>query len=903
MSLQPGDSLAHYRVVASLGAGGMGEVWRATDTRLHREVAVKVLPDSVAGDAERLARFEREAHLLAQLNHPNIAGIYGLEEAGGVHALVMELVEGPTLAERLELGALPLDDALDVARQIAEALEEAHEKGIVHRDLKPQNVKIAPGGRVKVLDFGLAKALDPMTASGSSASQLAHSPTLTLGGATQMGLILGTAAYMAPEQAAGGNADRRADVWAFGVVLYEMLAGRRLFEGETVSHVLAGVLKDQPDWSALPGDLPAPIRELLARCLQKDRRKRLQSIGDARVVIDEWRARPELLAPPAPIVVPASAPSRRAGLSHVLAALATLGIGLAAGSLLPRREPPPAEVEVGLALPAGSSVGTLEFPSIALSPDGRWRVAALADERGRQALAIAELGKADWRPLAGTEEATHPFFSPDGQWIAFFNRAELRKVSIQGGPPVTLARVSAQHRGGAWLDDDTIVFSPDAGTALLRISGQGGDARPLTTLDTGRGERTHRWPAPLPGGRLLFTCDTVESTEFYDDARIEALDADGNRKVLVSGSSQARFLPPDRLIYARGGTLFALRFDPDSLAPSGSPVPVLHGVATDVASGAVHFAVSPGGSLLWAPGGAAAAEGQPYRVSPDGTAAPLPVDRGLYQGLALAPDGQRLAVVLGDQQNLDLWVLDLPRRTRSRLTFGGIQGDPVWSPDGRRIAFAGRANGEGAGLFEKPADGSGESALILDTPGLEYTGTYAPDGRGIVFESIEGSSTSDLLLQRIGGTEAPLPIAADPRFTETMPDISPDGRLLAYASDETGVFEVFVRPFPTGSGKWQISTEGGLEPRWSPEGDALYFRNRGSILRVAVETRGGLVAAPAVVVFEGARLGANPRTYGVLPGGQGLVALRAAGADGARDRVNLAFDWGGRLRLDDSGRR
>ncbi|HLF55441.1 MAG TPA: hypothetical protein VI942_01215, partial [Thermoanaerobaculia bacterium] len=596
----------------------------------------------------------------------------------------------------------------------------------------------------------------------------------------------------------------------------------------------------------------------------------------------------------APVVFPAAtpAPARRAALPRIAAALVTLALGVAAGMLLPRRSAEAPPMRFGLALPPGESVGTLEFPSLAISPDGRRRVVAVADERGRQSLAVGELGEAEWRTLAGTDEATQPFFSPDGEWIAFFNRAELRKVSVQGGPPVTLARVSAQHRGGAWLDDDTIVYSPDAGTPLLRISAQGGEPRPLTTLDAARRERTHRWPAPMPGGWTLFTSDTVESTEFYDDARIEAVDAAGNRTVVLTGTSQARFLPPDRLIYARGGTLFAIRFDPDTLATSGSPVPVLQGVATDVASGAVHYALAPSGALLWVPGDTEAAETQPYLVAPDGTAAPLAVDRGLYQGLALAPDGKRLAVTLGDQQTLDLWVLDLERRTRSRLTFGGTNGDPVWSPDGRHVAYAGLEAGEGAGLYWKAADGSGEAERLVDTPDLDYTGSFSPDGRSFVFERFSGgTSRSDLWVTRIGESSEPSPVAADDRFTESNPDVSPDGRFLAYTSDETGVFEVFVRPFPAGAGKWQISTEGGIEPRWSPEGEALFFRNRGTLYRVPVQTRGGLVADRAEPVFAGARLGINPRTYDILPGGKGIVALRAAGADGARERVHLALGW------------
>ncbi len=592
MTLAAGTKLGPYEVLSPLGAGGMGEVYRAKDTKLHREVAIKVLPESLSADPERLARFEREARVLASLNHPHIASIYGMEESTSVKALVLELVEGQTLQDRIEAGPIPVDEALSIGKQIAEALEVAHEKGIVHRDLKPANVKIDPEGQVKVLDFGLAKALDPLAS--TSSPDISHSPTMSLG--TQAGMILGTAAYMSPEQARGKAIDRRADIWAFGVVLYEMLTGQRLFAGETVSDTLAAVLRHEISFDALPPATPPSVRSLLARCLDRDPKNRLRDIGEARIALEVAGHATPQQSPAAVAAPPAS--GRRSRAVAIGAAAFALALGLAAGWLLRR----PAALASGagarwaLAIPDGFSLVGESSPNLAISADGRLQAAVVVDSARTTHLLVRSMDEIEPRILADTEGATSPFFSPDGKWIGFFRNQTLLKIPSSGGPPIDLAATATvtAARGATWSRDGFIYFAPNVAVGLSRVSQNGGPVTAVTKLDLARDERTHRWPQALPdGSAVLFTCDTAASTEYYDDARIEAVrPSTGERKVVVEGSSQARYGSGGRLIFARGGSLFAIAFDARTLSTRGAPEIVAQGIATDVSSGAVQFAVS-----------------------------------------------------------------------------------------------------------------------------------------------------------------------------------------------------------------------------------------------------------------------------------------------------------------------
>ncbi len=900
-----GTKLGQFEITAKLGEGGMGEVYRATDTKLKREVAIKVLPAAFTEDRERLARFEREAQLLAQLQHPNIASIFGLEESDGTRALVMELVEGPTLAERLEQGPFSFNESLAVALQIAHALEEAHEKGIVHRDLKPQNIKASIGGKVKVLDFGLAKAMDSAAGSGAAAElarspTMLNSPTLTAAHGTQLGVILGTAAYMAPEQARGGAVDKRADIWAFGVVVYEMLTGRSLFAAETVSDTLAGVLKTEIDLARLPTATPPAIRRLLRRCLERNPKNRLHDIADARIVLDEvLSGRADLEG--AAARTPAPVPRRLSGWS--VAALAGVAVGslvvaYVAGRLGSRGVPPQA-VEIAQALPPELSLPLQELTEIAISPDGRFQALTVELEPGRTQLLLRDLSAAEPRLLPGTEGAHTPFFSPDGGSVGFFVGNELRRLPLGGGPSLSLAGTASVQatRGATWSRDGYVYFAPSTATGLMRVSENGGEAEPVTTLDTGRGERTHRWPAVLPdGGAVLFTCDTEATTEYYDDARIEAVrPATGERKVVLEGSSLARFLPPDRLIFARGGSLFAARFDPRRLELQSAPVAVAQSVASSISSGAVQMALAENGTLAWIPGGSQGSVRELIWIDPEGGERPVGLRRGIFAQVALSPDGRRAVLQESMPPDMSLWVSELERGTLSRLTFEGTAADPAWTPDGLRVAFAFSADGRRLPVLAwRRADGSSGAEDLLDLGAPVSAGSFTPDGRELVFERREPGRGQGVLwrLALDGGRETS-PFAAN-EATSFHGEISPDGRWIAYTSLDSGLMEVFLRPYPSGGGKWQVSSGGGSEPHWAGDSRALYFRNSGAIYRIEIDFAGGLaLAAPRRVgatIFSGT-LG---KTYSVAPDGR-LLTLRYPPESQQVRRVNLALAWGDRV--------
>ena len=880
-----GQRLGPYEITAKLGEGGMGEVYRATDSRLKREVAIKVLPPAFTEDKERLSRFEREAQLLAQLHHPNIASIFGLEESGGLRALVMELVDGPTLAERLESGPLSFTESLSFALQIAQALEEAHDKGIVHRDLKPQNIKTSSEGKAKVLDFGLAKAMDSGAGSAASAADLArsptilNSPTLTAVHGTQLGVILGTAAYMAPEQARGGTVDKRADIWAFGVVLYEMLTGRSLFAGPTVSDTLAGVLKTAIDFAELPADTPPAIRRLLRRCLERNPKNRLHDIADARIVLEEVLAG---RSDEAPTAEPAAAPAgRRRPAWWTVAALAgVLALGFAAGLFLQRPKPPQpgAGARWALAIPEGLALATDNVPQIALSEDGRLQVAVAVDAQGETRLLLRTVDEAEPHTVPETEGALAPFFSPDGAWIGFFRERELLKVPTVGGAVVRIAAISGQAnqiRGASWSRDGFIYFAPNVAEPISRISASGSTAEVVTKLDVARDERTHRWPQALPDGKaVLYTSDTTASTEFYDDARIEALVlATGERRVLVEGSSQARCCAAGRLIFARGGTLFAQPFDEQSLAVSGSPEAVVQRVATDVSTGAVQYALSSSGAALWVPGGLLA-QYELNWIARDGSATPVPLPPAQYNESVLSPDGRRVALVGGPGGASELWVAELERGVVSRLTRGESVSNPVWTPDGSRIAYRSRASSaqnRREQIAWRAADGSREAETLYEPGKPALPSGFTPDGSRLLFsETKAGTQVWDVFLLPLAGARRP-ELLLGSEMAEREAVISPDGRWVAYVSNESGGLNTYVRPFPAGEGRWQISLDNGAEPRWSPDMKELYYRRASDILRVPIETSGGFRVGRPELAVDRVSVGGFIHTYTIAADGRVLT--------------------------------
>ena len=742
-SLSPGGRLGPYEITAPLGAGGMGEVYRATDTNLARDVAIKVLPAELAQDPERLARFEREAKLLASLNHANIAHVYGFEHATladgtSAHFLAMELVPGEDLAERLKRGKVPVEETLAIAKQVAEGLEEAHERGIVHRDLKPANVKVTPDGKVKVLDFGLAKAFSGDAASGSS-PDLSQSPTLAHTG-TQAGLILGTAAYMSPEQARGRAVDKRADVWAFGVVLYEMLTARRPFGGETVSEILAAVIKDEPEWKALPPGLPAAVAGVLRRCLVKDPARRLHDIADARLLLEDTG--PEAAAP-------SPTPVRGSRWREATAwLLAVVGIGAAAALAWKRPASRPIEplTRFAVSLPTDQPLAFLDVPTLALSPDGRKLALTVSGAAGQTMIHVRALDQPETRPVPGTEGGSGPFFSPDGSSLGFFADRRLKTISLAGGPAQNVAD-APNGRGGLWAPDGSILFVPAYDTGLWRVSAAGGVAQPVVSPETGKGERTYRWPVLLPGGRaVLFTAGSTDSPNDYDKARLVAFTfATGARRVVVEGVNMAAFVAPDTLVYSRAGVLFAVRFDASRLEVVGQATPVLEGVAGDPSSGAAYFAVANDGTLAAVRGAGSKVNRRLTLVDRKGVATQLPLAARGFRHPRFSPDGTRLAFTVssaatGVGRDADVWVYSLSSGSLSRLTFDG-SAYPAWTPAGDRVAYM-RGN---QAVFTKSADGTAaEEQLAAAGSDALLPGSWSPDGKTLAVSRV--ASAREILL-------------------------------------------------------------------------------------------------------------------------------------------------------------
>ena len=836
VSLTVGTRLGSYEVLSPLGAGGMGEVFRARDTELGRDVAIKVLPDAFAADAERIARFEREARVLASLTHANIAAIYGLERSGGVTFLVLEMVPGATLADRLALGPVDQDEALSIARQIADALDAAHQKGIVHRDLKPANIKITADGVVKVLDFGLAKAIESEDGTGIRSQSHSLSPTITTPAMTGVGVILGTAAYMAPEQARGKSADKRADIWAFGCVLYELLTGVRMFAADEVSDTLAFVLTKEPDWTRLPSSTPRAIRTLLRRCLEKDRTRRLADIADARLELEDARSG----------VGSEQVASTASGtMSGVIVPWSIAGAALAAAAAVLllwapwRREAvlPPQRLTVNVG--AEASLSTDPATAAVLSPDGTMLAFVAQPAPGSvRMLYVRRLDQLQAIQLAATEDAFGPFFSPDGQWLAFFTPGKLKKVPVNGGSTVTLADAS-NGRGGAWAEDDTIVFVPDIspGTPLLRMPAAGGRAEPLSVL--AEGEVTHRWPQVLPGSRaVLYTVHN--DVRGYDDASlaIQPL-ASGPHRVILKRGYQGRYLRSGHLTFVRDGTLFAAPFDLDRLEVTGEPVPIIERVDALARSGGAQFSVSDTGTLAYVPG--QGSERLPMHwMARNGNTTVFRATRALWNAPKFSPDGSMLAFEITDDRGQDdIWIYDWKRDTVARRTFEATnERSPIWTPDGRRITFSSGRPGD-FGLYWRRADGTGDTQRLTQSKDTQIAGSWHPNGRFLAFTETRGPTRSDLMLLQVDGDEAsgwkprtPTVLLQTPE-TESYPQFSPDGRWLAYMATQAGRGEVWVRSFPDSGGTWQVSTEGGAEPEWSRTRKELFYRDG---LRLMVAT-------------------------------------------------------------------
>ena len=884
MPIAIGQQLGSYEITALLGKGGMGEVYRAGDLKLKREVAIKILPEEFSLDGERANRFQREAEVLASLNHPNVAAIYDVEEADNIRFLVLELVEGETLGERIQRGAVPVEEALDIARHICEAVEAAHEKGVIHRDLKPANVKITPEGKVKVLDFGLAKALE-----GAPGRMTSNSPTL-LSAASIPGVILGTAGYMSPEQARGHDADQRSDIFSFGCVLFEMLTGRQTFQGETVTDIIASIVKSDPDFHTLPRNLNPKIQDLLRRCLAKNRKDRWHAIADARVELET------LMADPHGAKLQAGTGIQRRTFWRMVAAFAmTLVLAIAITAFVVWRARPqpqqPVIARFSFALPAGQSFSATQNNVAVISPDGT-NIVYVANEQ----LYLRTIGQMEARPVQGTaENPGTPFFSPDGRWIAYvaINDRKLKKTAITGGAAVTICDMDLPF-GGTWDVDDQIYVGQARG--IVRVSAQGG--KPEIVAPVKPGELIHGPQILLGGKALLFT---LRSGSGWDNAQIVVQDLNtGARKALLTGTD-ARYVSTGHLVYALGPTVFAVPLDAQKLQVTGGPVPVIEAVkrSANGSTAAAYFSVSSNGSMIYVPGRSGFRdETMLVQVDRSGLQRPLNVPLGQYATPRISPDGKQLAMVTDDNKDAIVWTYDLAGNAPPRrLTFGGQNRNPLWTPDGQRIVFS-SARDDDTGIFWQPADGSGSAERLVNTePKSRFQPeSWSPDAKTLIYILNPGGVAGSIEMISVGVNQSAKRLAD----FAGGPNLSRDGKWLAYQARESGRIEVYVQPFPLSGAKYQITTNGGSNPLWSHDGKQLfYLRDRPGrgrqIVVVDVQTQPRFTFGKETPLPIEGLPPSGARSYDISPDDKYfIVALPKAAADPAKnppEQINITLNW------------
>jgi serine/threonine-protein kinase len=876
--LAPGTRLGAYEILSLIGQGGMGEVYRARDGRLARDVAIKVLPSDVAADHDRLTRFEREAQVLASLNHPNIANIYGVDDSSGTPALVMELVDGPTLADRIAKGPIPLDEALPIAKQIAEALEAAHEQGIIHRDLKPANIKVRADGTVKVLDFGLAKAFDPSASTGAGATM---SPTVSIH-ATQAGLILGTAAYMAPEQARGKAIDKRADIWAFGCVLFEMITERRAFDGDDVSTTLAAVLRADPEWSALPIATPPGLRHLLSRCFVKDPRERLRDIGEARVAT-------ERILSGAGEESSASAPVHRtrSWRQAIAAVVAVLLSTIATGVVVW------VDARSIVGHPRASRLNITPPSMAAISIDGLSRDVAMTPDGSRlvyigmngTTLFVRPLDQLEATPLARGGALRDPFVSPDGQWVGFFEGGgTLKKVAVTGGPAVLVTQLDSAERGATWAPDNTIIFATASAKGLQRLSLAGGTPSLLTHRDAAQGEANHVLPEILPDGRaVLYT--VLPTRGGLDGASIALLDLrSGRSTILLRGGSHAQYMGSGYLVYATAGALRAVRFDPTRLVVAGMATAIVPQVLT-TPLGAADAVMARDGTLVYVAGSTGNGSLRTLVwVDRQGREMPTGSPPHAYLYPRVSPDGRRVAVTVADTGVAGIWLWDLARATLAPLTFDPHVSDllPVWTRDGSRMIYSSNRAGP-FNLFSQAADGTGAVERLSESPYVQYPTAVSSDGTHVVFNQNSAKTGEDVMALQLHSPHKVLPLVQT-RFDERNAIVSPDGRWLAYEANDSGPVQIYVRPFPDITrGHWQISTNGGTQPLLARSGQEMYyFGPDGALMRVAVAGGPTWTAGAPTQVFEGRYVTGGrtfTRNYDIATDNKRFLMIKALGSD------------------------
>jgi serine/threonine protein kinase/Tol biopolymer transport system component len=896
MAILPGRRLGPFEILSSIGAGGMGEVYRARDTRLDRIVAIKVLPTHLADRSELRERFDREAKTVASLNHPHICTLHDIGHQDGIDYLVMEYLEGETLAQRLTKGPLPIQQMMQYAIEISDALDKAHRKGVTHRDLKPGNIMLTKTG-TKLLDFGLAKLKQ---VAGQENVPLSDLPTAK-DPLTAEGAIVGTLQYMAPEQLEGKEVDARTDIFAFGAMVYEMATGKRAFDGETQASVIGAIMSSvPPPISSLQPMTPPALDRVVKKCLAKEPDDRWHASKD---LCDElkWIAGGSSQAVTAPIarLNEVGTLGRRERIIAVGAALLfALVTGLAVWYLKPSAVFPSQPVSrTVIDLPPGQQlVGLDNGPALALSPDGT-RLAYVARQGGAQQLYLRAFDILEARPIPGTEGAVSPFFSPDGQWVGFFASGKLMKVSVNGGTALTMS-TAVEPRGASWGSQGMIAFGLTINTALRQVPDGGGALQPLTHLE--RGEVSHRWPDFLPDGKAVLFAGGDNGLNFSSaQIAVQSLKT-SERRNLSQGGTHPRYAQSGHLIYAQGGSLMAVPFDAQRLTIKGTPVPVVDGVLQSPVNGAAQYSISNTGTLAYVAGGVQSAQRQLVWVSRTGTEQPIAAPVRAYLNPRLSPDGQSVAVTIEEQQEDQIWLYDLARETLTRLTFGGNLNNPaVWTPDGKRISFASNKDGL-QNIFWQPADGSGGAERMTTGEYTQIPMSWSKDGLLLAFFEVNPTTGYDLWVLRKGepssrsarfGTSQ---MFLRTPFNESVPRFSPDGRWLAYISDESGRYEIYVQPYPGPGGKWQISTEGGTEPAWNPNGRELFYRSGDKIMAVDIATQLGFNAGKPRMLFKGTYQPASltAPNYDVSPDGQRFLMLKPSEQEQASPtQINVVLNW------------
>jgi len=896
MTLSPGTRLGRYEIRLMIGAGGMGEVYRARDEKLSRDVAIKVLPSDLSTNAERLGRFEQEAQAAGALNHPNILAVYDIGMHNGAPYVVSELLEGETLRETLSQRSLGPRKATEYATQLAQGLSAAHDTGIIHRDLKPDNIFITKDDRLKILDFGLAKLVQTNDSD-------VQTDVATLKAYTNPGTVMGTAGYMSPEQVRGEELDARSDIFSFGSILYEMLTGHRAFRRETSAETMTAILKEEPpEFSLTNSAISQSLERIVRRCLEKQPARRFQSATDLAFALEA----PSASSGPSPYAtsphftetthVTGVSFTKRERLAWIAAGvLLLMAVGLLLLIFTRSRQPGAASspvVRYEIATPDKTALNLIRWPSMALSPDGS-TVVFVGTTNGTHRLYVRRRDETSIKLINGTEGASSPAFSPDGKWIAFLADRTLKKTTLDG--QVTTVLKVDDSRGITWASEDTLLYSPDAAEGLFLISAEGGEPKRVTKPDTASNERTHRWPQVLPGGKAaIFTVGMLNSPDSYEQAKIHVVNlATGENHMVLQGASMARYVPTGHLIFAKGGSLYAVGFDLETLATRGKPELILQGVAGDETTGVVHFSIADNGTLAYIPGSPGANMRRIVWVDRSGKVQPVNVEPAQYNDVRLSPDSSRAAVLVGSSGAGDVWVYDLTRATSTRLTFNGRNATPIWSRDGKSIYYV-EMDPTAAGkslVTRKPADGSREAQTLVSLDGTAYIKALMPDEDSGIFDYQRSTSNGNIVQSKLG-EGATLTELINTGFAEFGAALSPDGRWLAYQSNESDRSEIYVRDMSGVGGRWQISTGGGEEPRWSNDGRELYYRNGNLLMSVAISTRPSFQASTPTNLFGGIfDLRTNTGiTYDVDPKGNRFLMIRPA-EESTAPSVMIVLNW------------